>query len=529
MEAIAGEEAALVAEVRIMVVARVQLQLVAADLAFVAAVDREHIARGGVVGAGRQFLLEVVGAEQQRVVRRQRVLVLPVELAGTGAEQAVEQAVLAGFGAVLALGDLEMGAPVGQQPAVDEGGQRVQLAIHAQVVGRLAAGAVVRQLAVGVVRGHAGVPVLAELVLHLAGDALVLVRVVGRVRADALPGARGVVAIPCRGVDRRIAVGLEDRTGDVERGIAHLPAIADGALARVVAAVLHRSIGRRGLAGAALGEDLHHAADGVGAIQGRDVAAHHLDMVDLVRQDIGELRGAAAGAGNAHAIHQDQHLVGIGAAHEQRGVGAHAARGGKFHARLAAQQRAQVRRLGIDDVFLGDHRGVRQRLGHGLRGARGGDDDRGERLAGGGAAGLRRGLRVDHGGQGNGRENSDGRQDGGHEWADRRLCRGGRPVERGTHVAGWMEARPGPFPRGPYGEVARRRVERCARVQAGIRADDIRPAAFPIGGSPSHGGVDQWHAGRPLRGAWRVRGRLPLRGQHRLAQRAARPGLPVSR
>jgi hypothetical protein len=42
--------------------------------------------------------------------------------------------------------------------------------------------------------------------------------------------------------------------------------------------------------------------------------------------------------------------------------------------------------------------------------------------------------------------------------------------------------RPGPFPRGPDGDVARRPEGTGARVlQAGIRADDIRLAAFPIG------------------------------------------------
>jgi hypothetical protein len=65
-------------------------------------------------------------------------------------------------------------------------------------------------------------------------------------------------------------------------------------------------------------------------------------MVDLVGQDIGDLRITVADAGNPHAVDHDQHLVRIGAAHEQRGIGTHAAVGRELHARLVAQQRAQV-------------------------------------------------------------------------------------------------------------------------------------------------------------------------------------------
>jgi len=69
-----------------------------------------------------------------------------------------------------------------------------------------------------------------------------------------------------------------------------------------------------------------------------------------------------------------------------------------------------------------------------------------------------------------------------------------------------------------------------ARVlQAGIRADDIRQAAFPTG-SRNLRRVRVSGAWPALRmRTWRVRGRLPLRGQHRLARSArVQPGRSTS-
>ena len=44
---------------------------------------------------------------------------------------------------------------------------------------------------------------------------------------------------------------------------------------------------------AAVGEDLHHAGHGVGAVQRAFSPAHHLDLLHIVQSEIGKIDGAA--------------------------------------------------------------------------------------------------------------------------------------------------------------------------------------------------------------------------------------------
>ena len=63
-----------------------------------------------------------------------------------------------------------------------------------------------------------------------------------------------------------------------------------------------------------LRDDVDHAADGVGAVEGGLPAADHLDPLDQIGGDIGEVSLSERGARDAHPVHEDQDLVGVGAA-----------------------------------------------------------------------------------------------------------------------------------------------------------------------------------------------------------------------
>ena len=55
---------------------------------------------------------------------------------------------------------------------------------------------------------------------------------------------------------------------------------------------------------AATGENLDHAADGIGTIQRRARAAHDFDMVDLRQRNILQRGQARGGRTHAHAVDQ---------------------------------------------------------------------------------------------------------------------------------------------------------------------------------------------------------------------------------
>ena len=92
--------------------------------------------------------------------------------------------------------------------------------------------------------------------------------------------------------------------------------------------------GRRAL----LGEDLDHAAERVGAVQGAQRTVDDFDVVDRGQRNgapVGFARGRGA---DPHAVDQHDVLLAVGAADEDRADGARAAVAGDFDAALLLQQ-----------------------------------------------------------------------------------------------------------------------------------------------------------------------------------------------
>ena len=91
-----------------------------------------------------------------------------------------------------------------------------------------------------------------------------------------------------------------------------------GALAerRVVAGLEVHEPGRRPLP--ALGDDVDHAADRVGAVERRLRAAQDLDPLDVVEREVREVEVAGGEALHPHAVDQHLHLGRVGAADADR-------------------------------------------------------------------------------------------------------------------------------------------------------------------------------------------------------------------
>ena len=200
---------------------------------------------------------------------------------------------------------------------------------------------------------------------HAAVDVGAAVAVVVRVVAGcARPGGReavGLVVAGAKGVGHRVLAAAG--AGNAGAG-----------LARGVAAGADRGAGVQSRFALAR-EDLDHAADGIGAVQGAQGAVDDFDAVDGLERN-GVPAGGAAGRGaDAHAVEQHHDLVGIRAAQVDAGAGAGTAVARDLDAGLALQHvghRAGAGArdfLGLDDGGLGDD-GVGA-----LRRACRGDDD----------------------------------------------------------------------------------------------------------------------------------------------------------
>src|SRR5690606_32110792 len=105
--------------------------------------------------------------------------------------------------------------------------------------------------------------------------------------------------------------------GDIQPEPATLGTTADAAtgLTQAIAAAAQLQAWREAAGGAA-GEYLHHAADGVGAIQARLRAAHDLHAFDLRQRQVLQHGQAEIGGVDAHAIDQHHGVRGVGAAQE---------------------------------------------------------------------------------------------------------------------------------------------------------------------------------------------------------------------
>ena len=82
-------------------------------------------------------------------------------------------------------------------------------------------------------------------------------------------------------------------------------------------------------------EDLDHAADRVRAPVARARTAHDLDALDRIERQLLERERAGVGRRRAHAVDQHQHVIGVRAAQEQRGLLARRRRCGRDRCRPA--------------------------------------------------------------------------------------------------------------------------------------------------------------------------------------------------
>ena len=132
-------------------------------------------------------------------------------------------------------------------------------------------------------------------------------------------------------------------------------------------------VGREG-AIALLGEDLHHAGNGVGAVHRRCRAAHNFDALDLAERNRFPRRAATARLRiDPHAIDVDGGEAVLAPAHEQAGGGAGATVARQFQPRLALQQISDVDGAAALHLRFVQQRDVGQYVGQGLHGADGGD------------------------------------------------------------------------------------------------------------------------------------------------------------
>src|SRR5690606_29095995 len=187
--------------------------------------------------------------------------------------------------------------------------QRVCL-LPRQRLGGMYAPLVVIPVNVAVVGGEvdvmAGLPAISE----RAGQAVLVISVViGMVVAEGLAGVGHAVAIAVGHAGREGVVPAVLCTGD-----------ADVRLERAVAAGAEVGIGLQGPVALGLaGDDVHHASNGLRAVQTAGGAAHDFHALDhggVQRVPVGI---AADRAVDAHAVDQHQGLVGVGAAHEDAG------------------------------------------------------------------------------------------------------------------------------------------------------------------------------------------------------------------
>src|SRR5690606_30444722 len=151
------------------------------------------------------------------------------------------------------------------------------------------------------------------------------------------------------------AAGI-DAVGGLARAVRADPAAvaaiaeAGAGLARAVAAGAEPDLARQPRFAAAAGEHLDHAADGFRAVQARARPAYDLDALDLRHRQILERRHAGGRRVDLDPVHQQQHVVGFGAAQEQAAQLAAAAGIAHVEAGAAAQQFDQVARLAALDL-----------------------------------------------------------------------------------------------------------------------------------------------------------------------------------
>jgi len=110
--------------------------------------------------------------------------------------------------------------------------------------------------------------------------------------------------------------------------------------------------------GLAAGEDLHHAADGIRAVQARERALHHLDALDHRERNRLDRGGAGGGGADPQAIDEDERLRRARAAQEDAGGLPGASRRADLETDAALQRLGKCERPHRIEVLARDHHGV---------------------------------------------------------------------------------------------------------------------------------------------------------------------------
>ncbi|MNV22740.1 hypothetical protein D3C71_1137270 [compost metagenome] len=159
----------------------------------------------------------------------------------------------------------------------------------------------------------------------------------------------------------------------------------------------------------ALGDDVDHATHGVGAVQGGGRATDHFDAFDRIqRWDVVELIAAevirvdVAMVVLATAVDQDQRVIRAHAAHRNGALAGLVAGFAHVHAFQVTHRVEQGHVRALGQLFLGDDRNARRRIGDLLLKAAGGDDHLVQRGRGAVAIGV--------GGDAEGAEHGGGEQ-----------------------------------------------------------------------------------------------------------------------
>ena len=350
----------LAAESVVLVVAQRQLVLQRAVVALPAQKYRLVVQAGAVGGVAAETVDAVAAlalgteAEDQMLGRVQLQIVHPVQILAAGDEAREEHR----------RGQIVAGATQGQTvvPVLSQRPfQRQRDGVLAHI------GQALIELHV-LTRGQAAEAELltAQLMARPQSEIAMAVAIIIRVVAE-IAGQRGRKAIVILGA--HLHAETASLTGE---------SVADGASLAAVAAQTQQGAGTAQLTGG----DRDHAADGIGTVVAGARTAHDLDALDLVQGQVFPGGSPGVAAGDAHAVNQKQHLIGIGAAKEQAAGLTAAAGARQIHARLQAQQIQQIRGLTVLDLGALDDTDIGQCFSHRTWPTTGGDRHRIQRFRG---------------------------------------------------------------------------------------------------------------------------------------------------
>ena len=457
------------AELLVVVVAQAGLQLLRPEPSLVLGEHAGVVAAVHIVGgAAGDAVAQPVRAGGQLLARLEQEITLQRGLVAAGLQPTDE----AGAAEVVRF---VAAAPERGLPGHARGRRVAQLAgVHLlHGFGVVGPAAVVVVVALGAQRAAFQGPGIAELAAAAqAGRTVAIAVTVGLVgEAARAPAGRGAVA----GVD---AVGAQEGEIGAEPAALATQAQPGAGFAQAVAAGADHCPRLQATVFAA-GEDLDHAADGIGAVQARMRAAHDLDPLDQLHRQILQRRQAGGGRADPHPVHQHQQLVGSGAAQEQRGLLAQAAHVGQVDAGAAGQQLLQRGGLAALDLGAADDLGRGQAVTQRNLGTGGGDQhfvQFGGRVGSGAGGECGKGQRQGDGG---------GERTGHH---------------RATPVRAWRRTR-----RQEGGRVEREEQRTGARN--GGDGTPRRPPHRNLGSARPVSGLT---IGRVGQGAWLRRRRLPV-------------------